>query len=231
MSFSNVMRYSTRLTLARHGFETVTLKLAENYTVFRQPAQPPWHCHHRAAGGRGIGRRSAADDYSPVCSSGFWNTDQRTPKRSSTPTVTESLSTLNDTLNELDVILRDWPNHQADGPRRRRRYHRRARRPDRLNNSRYAGQGSKPANVGGYGVIRPARALRGTRAKPPYCATPVNSSNKGGLALALFFQQPLLSQDCWIHPLCRLNQIGQQRQLPEWPVPCNQSAQHRFAQI
>ena len=35
------------------------------------------------------------------------------PKRSSTPTVAESLSTLNETLNELDAILSDWPNYQS----------------------------------------------------------------------------------------------------------------------
>jgi predicted acylesterase/phospholipase RssA len=31
MFFYNIMRYSARLTVARHGFETVTLKLAEDY--------------------------------------------------------------------------------------------------------------------------------------------------------------------------------------------------------
>jgi hypothetical protein len=34
MSFYNIMRYSTRLTVAQHGFETVTLKLAENYRYY-----------------------------------------------------------------------------------------------------------------------------------------------------------------------------------------------------
>jgi predicted acylesterase/phospholipase RssA len=34
MSFYNIMRYSTRLTVARHGFETVTVKLAENYAYY-----------------------------------------------------------------------------------------------------------------------------------------------------------------------------------------------------
>jgi hypothetical protein len=31
MSFYNIMRYSARMIVARHGFETVTLKLAEDY--------------------------------------------------------------------------------------------------------------------------------------------------------------------------------------------------------
>lgn len=34
MSFYNIMRYSTRLIVARHGFETVTLRLAENYRYY-----------------------------------------------------------------------------------------------------------------------------------------------------------------------------------------------------
>ncbi len=36
MSFDNIMRYSTRLTVAQHGFETVTLKLAENYRYYAE---------------------------------------------------------------------------------------------------------------------------------------------------------------------------------------------------
>ena len=34
MSFDNIMRYRTRLTVAQHGFETVTVKLAENYRYY-----------------------------------------------------------------------------------------------------------------------------------------------------------------------------------------------------
>ena len=36
MSFYSIMRYSTRLIVARHGFETVTLKLAEDYPYYRE---------------------------------------------------------------------------------------------------------------------------------------------------------------------------------------------------
>ena len=35
MFFYNIMRYSARLTVARHGFETVTLELAENYAYYQ----------------------------------------------------------------------------------------------------------------------------------------------------------------------------------------------------
>jgi predicted acylesterase/phospholipase RssA len=36
MFFHNIMRYSTRLTVARHGFESVTLDLAEDYAHYKQ---------------------------------------------------------------------------------------------------------------------------------------------------------------------------------------------------
>jgi predicted acylesterase/phospholipase RssA len=36
MFFHNIMRYSTRLTVARHGFESVTLDLAEDYARYKK---------------------------------------------------------------------------------------------------------------------------------------------------------------------------------------------------
>jgi NTE family protein len=36
MAFHNIMRYSTRLTVARHGFESVTMDLAESYGHYRK---------------------------------------------------------------------------------------------------------------------------------------------------------------------------------------------------
>ena len=35
MQFHNIMRYSTRLTVARHGFESVTVDLAEDYAEYK----------------------------------------------------------------------------------------------------------------------------------------------------------------------------------------------------
>jgi predicted acylesterase/phospholipase RssA len=35
MHFHNIMRYSTRLTVARHGFESVTIDLAEDYARYK----------------------------------------------------------------------------------------------------------------------------------------------------------------------------------------------------
>jgi hypothetical protein len=36
MFFYNIMRYSARLTVARHGFESVTMDLAEDYMHYKQ---------------------------------------------------------------------------------------------------------------------------------------------------------------------------------------------------
>lgn len=36
MHFDNIMRYSTRLTIARHGFESVTLDLAQDFAHYRE---------------------------------------------------------------------------------------------------------------------------------------------------------------------------------------------------
>ncbi|HBY07625.1 MAG TPA: hypothetical protein DEH22_07510, partial [Chloroflexi bacterium] len=36
MFFYNIMRYSSRLTVARHGFEAVTIDLAEDFPTYKQ---------------------------------------------------------------------------------------------------------------------------------------------------------------------------------------------------
>ncbi len=120
MSFSNIMRYSTRLMLARHGFETVTLKLAENYNYYSTLLS-----RHDIA----ITQRLVAEELEAIRAAGnrpevIRRVLERRPassKRLPAPATTgEALSNLNDTLDELDTILRDWPNHQAkrasDGP-------------------------------------------------------------------------------------------------------------------
>ncbi len=111
MTFSNIMRYSTRLTLVRHGFETVTLKLAENYTYFDNLLSR----HGIAITERLVDEELEtirAADYKPAALQRILERRPVQPKRPSTPTVAESLSTLSDTLNELDAILSDWPNYQ-----------------------------------------------------------------------------------------------------------------------
>jgi len=111
MTFSNIMRYSTRLTLARHGFETVTLKLAENYTYFDNLLSR----HGIAITERLVDEELEAiraADYKPNVIQRILEQRPVQAKRLSKPTVTESLATLNDTLEELDAILRDWSNYQ-----------------------------------------------------------------------------------------------------------------------
>jgi len=112
MTFSNIMRYSTRLTLVRHGFETVTLKLAENYTYFDNLLSR----HGIAITERLVDEELEAiraADYKPAALQRILERRPVQPKRPSTPTVAESLSTLSATLNELDAILSDWPNYQS----------------------------------------------------------------------------------------------------------------------
>jgi hypothetical protein len=36
MFFNNIMNYSARLTVARHGFESATLDLAQDYQTYKQ---------------------------------------------------------------------------------------------------------------------------------------------------------------------------------------------------
>jgi NTE family protein len=112
MTFSNIMRYSTRLTLVRHGFETVTLKLAENYTYFDNLLSR----HGIAITERLVDEELEAiraADYKPAALQRILERRPVQPKRPSKPTAAESLSTLSDTLNELDAILSDWPNYQS----------------------------------------------------------------------------------------------------------------------
>src|SRR5512139_502397 len=93
MTFANIMRYSTRLSLARHGFETVTLKLAENYAFLDNLLS-----RHGIA----ITQRLVEEELEAIrAADNKPNVLQRIlerrpvqPKRSSTLTLTESLSTL-----------------------------------------------------------------------------------------------------------------------------------------
>ncbi len=111
MTFSNIMRYSTRLTLARHGFETVTLNLAENFTYFDSLLSR----HGIAITARLVEAELEAiraAENKPGVLQRILERRPLQPKRPAAASATASLATLNDTLEELDVILRDWPNHQ-----------------------------------------------------------------------------------------------------------------------
>jgi hypothetical protein len=113
MTFSNVMRYSTRLTLARHGFETVTLNLAENYNYFDTLLSRHGVPITEALVEEELEAIRAAD-YKPSVLQRILERRPVPQKRSTRPaTVTESLSSLSDTLDQLDTILSDWPNRES----------------------------------------------------------------------------------------------------------------------
>lgn len=111
MTFANIMRYSTRLMLARHGFETVTLKLAENYAYLDNLLSR----HGIAITERLVDEELEvirAANYKPTVLQRILERRPVQPKRPAAPKVTESLANLSDTLNDLDAILTDWPNYQ-----------------------------------------------------------------------------------------------------------------------
>jgi hypothetical protein len=98
--------------LARHGFETVTLKLAENHTYFDNLLSR----HGIAITERLVDEELEAiraADYKPSVLQRILERRPVQPKRPAAPTITDSLSTLGDTLDELDAILSDWPNRDS----------------------------------------------------------------------------------------------------------------------
>jgi NTE family protein len=111
MTFANIMRYSTRLTLAQHGFETVTLKLAENYAYLDNLLSR----HGISITERLVDEELElirAADYNPGVLQRILERRPVQPKQPSKTTLGESLTNLSATLDELDAILRDWPNYQ-----------------------------------------------------------------------------------------------------------------------
>ncbi len=111
MTFSNIMRYSTRLLLARHGFETVTLNLAENYSYYDTLLSR----HGIVISERLVEEELEAiraADYKPTVLRHILEQRPTSPKPLVASTVTESLTNLGRTLDELDAILRDWPDRE-----------------------------------------------------------------------------------------------------------------------
>ncbi|NTU65952.1 MAG: ATP phosphoribosyltransferase regulatory subunit, partial [Chloroflexi bacterium] len=118
MTFTNIMRYSTRLTLARHGFETVTLKLAENYEYLDNLLSRYGIAITERLVDEELEAIRAAD-YKPSVLRRILERRPVQSKQSSTSGITESLTILSDTLDELDAILSDWPDYQSQRPARR----------------------------------------------------------------------------------------------------------------
>ena len=120
MSFYNIMRYSTRLTVAQHGFETVTLKLAENYRYYADLLS-----RH----GIVLNQRLVDNELAELKQSNYDSTVLRrilenspAPRKrlalpaptTASPDAAASLRQLNQTLAQLDRVL-DKLNAQATG--------------------------------------------------------------------------------------------------------------------
>ncbi|MCA9969994.1 MAG: patatin-like phospholipase family protein, partial [Anaerolineales bacterium] len=99
MHFYNIMRYSAQMTIARHGFESVTLDLAEDYPRYKETL---------ARHGIPISRRLVIEELNEIRASSY---DPRVIRnilasraayyeRTGTP-----LHKLNDTLSELELLL------------------------------------------------------------------------------------------------------------------------------
>ncbi len=112
MSFSNVMRYATRLAIVQHGFMTVTLRLAMSFKYYSDLLSR----HGIVISERLVEEELAviqAAENQPDVLRRILENRPATPKQLAAKTATEVLGNLDDTLNQLDVILRDWPERQA----------------------------------------------------------------------------------------------------------------------
>ena len=114
MSFSNFMRYATRLTLARHGFETVTVKLAESYDYYSTLLSR----HGVSITARLVDEElqaiRAASDRPQVLRRILERHAAAPRSLPASATATEAIGTLKDTLAELDMLLSDWPKHARE---------------------------------------------------------------------------------------------------------------------
>jgi hypothetical protein len=114
MSFYNIMRYSTRLIVARHGFETVTLKLAENYR---------YYANLLSRHGISLNPRLVDEELAEIKQS---NHDPKVirrilearPATKAAESRTQPIKQLNQTLAKLDSILNDLSNSGGNGQQR-----------------------------------------------------------------------------------------------------------------
>ncbi len=112
MSFSNVMRYATRLAIVQHGFETVTLNLAEDYDYYNNLLSR----HGIVINERLVDEELQALRGARNKPNALRRILERRPAPARRPPasgVTQALGNLNDTLDDLDALLKDWPTRQA----------------------------------------------------------------------------------------------------------------------
>jgi NTE family protein len=112
MSFSNVMRYATRLAIVQHGFMTVTLYLAMRFNYYNDLLSRHGIPITERLVEEELAVIQAAENQPDVLRRILENRPAN-PKQLTTNTATEALGNLDETLNQLDVILRDWPARQA----------------------------------------------------------------------------------------------------------------------
>jgi NTE family protein len=112
MSFSNVMRYATRLAIVQHGFMTVTLYLAMSFKYYSDLLSRHGIFISERLVEEELAVIRAAENQPDVLRRILENRPAN-PKQITAKTATEALGNLDDTLNQLDVILRDWPARQA----------------------------------------------------------------------------------------------------------------------
>jgi predicted acylesterase/phospholipase RssA len=101
MFFYNIMRYSARLIVARHGFESVTLNLAVDYPMYKETL---------ARHGIPLSRRLVIEELNEIANSGNDPKVIRRILEARTPYCTSRrrnspLCQLNRTLAELDLAL------------------------------------------------------------------------------------------------------------------------------
>ena len=114
MSFYNIMRYSTRLIVARHGFETVTLKLAENYRYYADLLSR----HGISLNPRLVDEELAEikqSNHDPKVIRRILEARPATRAAESKP---QPIKQLNQTLAKLDSILNDLSNSGGNGQQR-----------------------------------------------------------------------------------------------------------------
>lgn len=109
MFSNNIMRYSARLMLARHGFESVTINLAQDYPMYKKIL---------ARHGIPISRRLVIEELAQIYQSGYdpdvvrqvleARSTRCSPEKRNWPTCR-----LNRTLAELEMVLDDFETIEA----------------------------------------------------------------------------------------------------------------------
>ncbi len=112
MFFYNIMRYSARLIVARHGFETVSLRLAEDFANFQQMLQR----HHIRISQRLVLEELSEiqqANYSPAVIRRVLEARSATYRRGVNSRHSSPLGQLRSSLKDLEQALADFP---SNGP-------------------------------------------------------------------------------------------------------------------